>query len=1133
MPFDSSTAVAEGFDASTAQPESSPVSFDASTAQPETSEASQASVDANIPPDVQAELDTIGAPTTPSEIPAKATESPGVWQTINTSLPEAARSVQDSVTKAYPESADVTEGLVGKALDFAEKQPGVFGLLDYATGDDSGTKIGVGINKGVRHLAEGLLSPLGISTLGLGAAPKVVQQMAGYAFATHMAKNLPDTVASIADAKTPEEMAQRVTEAVGSAAMLLGIGRGLAGRPSTGGILPEQRSPSTDVEVENMEQAAVASGEATPAPELKRVTTVTTTGETPSPEVEAQQMLANMGARTEQPIIGNKTQPLERESVAVPVTSEWATATETAEPVIGEATEMKKPSGEKGSISSPAIPTRKMSELDVATAERSAKLQKSFDEAQRAQKEIKKVIPDKERQQAASIYREADGDMALLQTWEANAKQDWMRDAAKTAQTLTPEEVGIVDKSKAAFDVLEKRGNAYGVLGSHRENYVPHVWDVGPNKGLTGSRRLQERFKFNKARTFDTFFDGDQAGFKPKSFAIGEVLPTYIAEMNKVIADRQFVKDLSQGKTDTGEPLAVPLGRVVTVPESGPKESVLVMPTASRSIDTSNYEVVPNQPALNEWTWEGKDTDGNPVFVKAELALHPKAVKRINAMLGKSHIRKLVENAEGAAQIPAAIVKGLDTAQSVMKREMFGLLAPFHQVQEGTHAIGHTVNPFFGIPKIDLRDSAQMDAARHGLMLLPDRATSSLYMEGSGSKSGFISQATRWVGQKSKVRAVEAVADVIDGYQDYLFHQYIPGLKFKTYESILERNRSLYESELKSGKLQERDIKLLSAEQANAAYGHLNYDLLDRDPTVKHVMQLALLAPDFLEARGKFAAQAAKTLTGSKAGVEQFRAIALMATVQIGTAYTLAKLLGGEWDAKHPFELVYKNRRYAMRSVPEDIASLFDDPRKFSMARVSPLITKGGIQAMTGLNYRGEKVEFWKDTVPELLSQYIPITARSLPGLRELNKTTRDNPTSPIEQYAGSLGLRISRYSPISDTYKLAGEWMDKQNIPRDKGSYPVSKYSKLRYALEDSDEDRALEHYLKLRETMKPADIAKGFRESTLHPFTQSKAMDAKFRASLKDADRALLDLARIRRLEVLQRFGKMPKSQTPAPSP
>lgn len=813
--------------------------------------------------------------------------------------------------------------------------------------------------------------------------------------------------------------------------------------------------------------------------------------------------------------------PPSEEQPVESIASDWTSATEE------QPKAMKLGSEESGAIPSPTYPTRKMSELDMATAERSAKLQKSFDEAQRAQKEINKAIPDKDRQRAAAVYREADGDAAVLADWEANAKQDWMKKAAKDARTLTPKEVAIVDKAKAAFDVLEKRGNAYGVLTGHKENYVPHIWDVGEGKGFSGPRRLQERFKFNKARTIDTFFEGDQAGLKPKNFALGDVLPAYLHEMNKVIADRQFVQDLVNGKSKTGEPLAVPRGRVTTVPGGGPAESTLVMPKAIRDADTSHYKILPDQPALSDWTWQGKDTNGNPVFVKADLALHPEAVRRLKSVLGASPIREWMNDPahEGASKILPSIAKGLDVAQSTMKREMFGLLAPFHQVQEGTHAIGHTVNPFFNIPKVDLRDPAQMDAARHGLMLLPDRSSSSMYLEGVGGKSSFLSQAARWVGEKTKAKAITAISDVIDGYQNYLFHQYIPGLKFKTYESILDRNTKLYDSELKSGKLQDKDIKLLSAEQTNAAYGHLNYDLLDRNPLMKHLSQLTLLAPDFLEARARFVGQAAKALTGSKAGLEQFRAIAVLAMIQAGAAYTISKLLGVDWDAKHPFEVMYNNRRYGFRSVPADLVHAITDTRKFVYGRVNPLLVKGAIQEITGLNYRGEKVGSL-DTAEELLAQYIPITARSLPGLRELNKTTRDNPVSPTEQLAGALGLHISRYSPISETYKRAGDWMEKQGIPKDKGSYPVSKYSQLRYALEDNNTEKASKEYQKLRKDQTPIQIATGFRSSLMRPFTKNQQTDSQFYRDSSPDDRKVIDLAKKRRGEISLRFGLLPKS-------
>lgn len=770
----------------------------------------------------------------------------------------------------------------------------------------------------------------------------------------------------------------------------------------------------------------------------------------------------------------------------------------------------------------PKFSNIKMTPLDKATAERSAKIQKSFDEARRAQKEINK-FPES-RQNAMSVYREADGDMATLQSWEAAAKGKLFKQAAKDAQSLTPEEIAMVDKVKSAFDVLGARGQKFDVLGNLRDNYVTHVWDVSGNAKGFGVGVLKQKFKFAKARTFNNFFEGDQAGFTPKTLAIGKLLPAYIHEMNRVIADRQFVQDISEGLASDGRPLVAARGNAIESQEGG--KPYLIFPRAfrKRSFDQSDYRTMENQPALRAWRWSAFDDDGNPsVIMQSDLSLHPEAYRRLNSMLGKSAIREWSqEQVGGSGQIPRTIIRALDTAQSAMKREMFGFLAPFHQVQEGTHAIGHLVNPFFGLEKIDMRKPEMMDAANHGLMILPDRTSSNYYMEGVGAKQSLISKGIK------KIPAVgKQISDVIDGYQDNLFHQYIPALKFKTYQAMLRRNMALYEPELKSGEMTEADVKITSALQANSAFGHLNYALLDRNPTIQHLLQLSLLAPDFLEARTRFTIQGAKGIT-SKVGYEQFKAIAILAATQAGIAYTLSQLLGTQYDPKHPFEVVYNGRRYSMRSVPEDIFNFFNDRRQFIYGRINPLTVKAPIEYLTGLNYRGEKQDALQ-TTEELLTGYIPITLRSIPELRNLTESGRNSPVSPIEQLAGSLGLRISRYSPISETYKNASEWMDSNKIQRDKGSYPVSKYQQLRYALEDGDIKRAGEEYASLLKTMNQAQISKGFRESVNNPFTKNKAMDAQFYQSLPEYQKQLYNLAVKKRQEIISEFDRVLKSNNP----
>lgn len=829
------------------------------------------------------------------------------------------------------------------------------------------------------------------------------------------------------------------------------------------------------------------------------------------------------------PTVANRLKAMQKHFTPEEQAEDWTSATKL--PPAPMLKRKGKP-GEAAFLSLPRIDLRvadrKLSQLDSATTGRSAKLQRSTDDARRAQREIKAIVPDKVRQGGLSLWIEAGGDAAKLAAWEAAGKGEAFKKAAKAAQSLTPEEIALANKIKATFGILETRGNTYDVLKNHQDNYVPHVWDVEPKgvKGALGGGSLKENFKFAKARTFADFAEGDAAGFKPKTMAIGDLLPAYLSEMNRVIADRQFVSDISNMKAKDGRPLVVPRGRVSEITTDSGGKSFLANPDAikgatdaeGKTIDTMDYKTL-NDPALHDWRWEGKDENGNPIFMRDDLAVHPEAVRRLKAMLGKSELRRWMTDTEHDGDSPIKFTaRAIDTAQSVMKREMFSLLAPFHQVQEGTHAVGHLISPFHNIPKVNLRDPAQYDAAKHGLMLLPDKTSGQQYLEGLGGNKGFISQLSSKFGGK----AGQAVADVIDGYQDYLFHQYIPGLKFKTYEAIRERNMNRYKSEVARGELTEADVKLLSAEQTNAAYGHINYALLDRDPTMQHIFQLSLLAPDFLEARARFVGQAAKALLGSKSGREQFKAIAVLAATQAAAAFTITTATGNKWDPKHPFEVIVGDRRYTMRSIPEDIASLMDDPWRFSSARLNPLTVTGTVNMVRGTNYRGEKTERLQ-LAEELLTNYIPITARSLPGIRSLTETSRQNPVSPLEQLAGSVGLKISRHSPITNTYKKASEWMEKQGIPKDRGTYPVSKYQQLRYALEDGNMDKAKEEYDKLKKTMTNAKITSGFEESVNHPFTDSEAMDNKFRSSLSPADREVFDLAKRRRKELLWRYIKL----------
>ncbi len=812
-------------------------------------------------------------------------------------------------------------------------------------------------------------------------------------------------------------------------------------------------------------------------------------------------------------------------------------------------------------ISDESLSMAKTTDQRRALLNWSGKLQRSTGESMDAQKSIEKAVPDKVRRDGITNWIQAKGDLGVLAQRAAATKDAKLKAGYEAALTLTPEELQIANDVKTTYDTLGQRGQAHDVLGTFKDGYVTQIWDLGKSKGGSGSRTLRDRFKFSKARTFDSFFDGEQAGFTPKTKDISKLLPVYLNEMNHVIAARQLVAEASKGVGSDGRPMVTTRGQGMPVaterfavvnPNTGrtigihdtqadaqaalkpgqtivPRtdQATLINPKSFKG-DTSDYKTLPNQPALHDWKWMSTDSAGNPVMLKGDLALHPEFYHQLKRVLGKSIIREwYTTRTSAAAQIPKKIAHGLDWFNSETKRTMLGLLAPFHQVQEGTHAIGHRVSPFWKIPKIDLvHDLGQLDAAKHGLMLLPDRVSEAQFMEGFKT-SGLVSK-------------IPILGPIADAYSNYLFKQYIPGLKYKTYEAILERNMKVYEKDLASGKYKPEDVKILSAEQANAAYGHLNYTDLSRSPTFQHFLQLTLLAPDFLEARGRFAIQAAKGATGAKVGREQLLALGFLALSQAATAWTSAKLSGGEWDPEHPFEFRIGSRKYTMRSVPEDIDALRSHTRAFINSRLSPVIGRGTAQYMSGKDYAGRNISA-ADTTKQILTSPVPLTVRALPGVKEFIGQDRPGDLKAWENLAGAVGLKISRYNPRNKISEIHNKWMKDNKDPLIKADYeqnqtavfPVSRYKALDSALADRDEKAAAKAIAELRAISKDGNIVK-----RMDPFTQngpkplfheSPLIESRFLKSLSPEEKELYKQAKAERKAQWALFLKVWRQRPP----
>lgn len=755
----------------------------------------------------------------------------------------------------------------------------------------------------------------------------------------------------------------------------------------------------------------------------------------------------------------------------------------------------------------------------------SARSQGSTNEIERVQKSIEKSVPDAAKRDGITNWIEAGGDKNLLRERAAATVDAKLKAGYEAALNLTPEELAVAQKVKQAFNILEGRAKKYGIDMGHRENYVPHVFEQEPQPPSgTSPKRLSEFFKFSQTRVFDSYFEGEQvtdkdgnpAPYKAQTKDIAKLLGLYMNDMNNAINSRRFVADLSKGKASDGRPLVSPRGGGrATAGEHGEQETHLVYPDLAKE-GHEDYKIV-DQPALHDWTFAGKDDLGANIMVKGDLAVHPEVESHLKNALGTSAITKWLQAKSenpflnGGKWVADKFIKG----QGIVKGTMLSF-SPFHQVQEGIHALGHRVNPFTDIPKIDLRDPKQADAAAHGLMIAHDRLSQSLFMEGVGSNnSNLITMGLRKIGWGLTTEA----ADRVDAYQHWLFSRYIPGLKLKTYEHILERNMERYKDDLASGTASEWQVKVLSAKQSNAAYGHLNYTEMGHNPTIRHAMQIALLAPDFLEARSRFVGQSLKALAGAKVGSEQLQALAFLAATQFVAATIQKVLTNDDAEFDHPFEMRFGNKYYGMRSVPEDIYKLFGNPAGFIGGRISPIFGRFLQEGIFGVNYRGERTSAG-DAITDIMAGIVPLPMQTL--TRQWTTGGKVNPISPLEQILSATGIQVHRYSPITKVYPLAHDWV-KKNYPEDeqKGTYPVSKYQQLRYALEDNDTEAAKKEIDRLVEGgMKKADIGKGFKSSVNHPFTGSKDHDHEFYKSLDEDDKQRFDAAVERRKEILRRF-------------
>jgi hypothetical protein len=697
-------------------------------------------------------------------------------------------------------------------------------------------------------------------------------------------------------------------------------------------------------------------------------------------------------------------------------------------------------------------------------------------------KSAEKAFPNKRDQAAIAKWVDAGGDKAELARGASETKPEFRR-AYEDAMALSGDKLVAAENIKEYFQSRLKEAQEADVLKEGVEDYIHRIYERRPDlqkKALAHAAGglLQTNPALVKPRTFQFDWEAEKLGYKPVQSFIPRIAE-YESSLSRAIAAREFIKKATTMKAPDGRPVIDVKGLGIPIENEGVREGTLIKPSFNPSKanekGTANYRgdyVNREYPALSKWKWVGGDSAGKPIFVQGDVAIHPDFVDRIDRLLKPSQVRY------NANPKVAKVGRTVLDVSSAMKQTMLDF-SGFHQVQLAIHGLEHKVLPWKITDKIDMKNPDVQGLLKGGITLGGDYRTT-----GEGLVGSSLSKHIPWLGP------------LMNSYHGWLFQSFIPRLKMTMALGALERNRARYPN------LPAEQVYQKTASQANSAFGELNYIMLERSKTAQDMARMILLAPDFLEARGRFAGEAF-TKGGKKGGNEQRAALLLGAL----TMWTLARIINKQTDDQYHFEpenlfrVVYKGRAYGLRTVQGDILHFLQEPVQFWLNRLNPFVTRPMLEAASGRDYFGRKRDLWQQ-VQDYVANWVPISARS----------SRER--SMWESIQNSFGLTEKRWSDVDDAFKLAKDWKSKHGIG-DRGEFIYDSEKDplrgLKVALHNQDEAGAVNEIKALiRDKTYTADkLNKYFERYANMPFTGSRANDVKFKATLTDDEKKTVNKA------------------------
>ncbi len=578
-------------------------------------------------------------------------------------------------------------------------------------------------------------------------------------------------------------------------------------------------------------------------------------------------------------------------------------------------------------------------------------------------------VKDPLQREAVTNHIEAKGDSIVLdqraKEAAANPKTEQHAAGYEAANKLSPEAMALRDRVTSTLDDWKQRLQERGLISTGRENYVPHKWtfeDVDENGAPVEVTPSTPR-DFLKERTFNSFHEGEQAGFSPTTKDAAKLTADYVQRASQMLAKDDLAHNLLEGETAAGKPLAV-------------KTSQLSSP------EFADYKAV---------DLSASDRDGT--LGRSQIAVHPSIAQDLNAVLSKpgasNFFLKLNQQAKG-------------TLLS---------LSPFHAVMEGVLAAESGINPFGRVKESFLTrlpenvnynnlTPAQEQAIRDGLNTMP-------------AYNNYLAEGETAGGKNLLINKLPLVGDLNNFMHERLFGQngMITALKFDLYEKLVPELQAKYPE------LSREQAGRLAASMTNNKFGGLNYELLGRDAGNQKVLRTLLLAPDFLESRGR----SIMDVAGSHGAPLAQRLLAFNVAHYLA-ARAINFLVSGETHPEAGFSVQSKDgkREYGIRTTMGDFLHFVQDPLGYGANRINPVL-RTGAEIVTGRDAQGHKVsgdqKFW-----DAARQFTPIPLQSLEPKQSISQP------SAGDELLKSLGIASKKVFTPAETLAMKRQTFRSEN---------------------------------------------------------------------------------------------------------